>query len=179
MSEQPVIDKIPADTKNWTLVLEEGCAECGFQPGYPYEDNESRIKNLVAPTHAAFEQENLTQRPQKNTWSPLEYLAHISEVCEVMVQRLNLMVTQDSPTFPNWDQDAAAIEQQYNRQNPEDVERKLLQNLEDSARLFGSIPPEHRQHRGLRGNGAAFTVQTLAEYFVHDLEHHVHKDLGQ
>lgn len=86
MSELPAIDEIPADTKNWTVVLENGCAECGFMPGYTYEDNERRILSLVAPVRAAFENSALTQRPDKNRWSPLEYLVHISEVCEVMVQ---------------------------------------------------------------------------------------------
>ena len=60
MSELPAIDEIPADTKNWTVVLENGCAECGFIPGYAYEDNERRILSLVAPVRAAFENSALT-----------------------------------------------------------------------------------------------------------------------
>lgn len=169
---------IPADTKDWTVVLREGCSQCGFEPGYPYEENKQRIFTLIEPALAAFEREDLTQRPNEITWAPLEYLAHVAEVATVMEGRLHLMLNQDAPTFPNWDQDAAATENDYLHQSPDQVAQELRTNFEQAAEAFDAVRPEDLDRKGLRGNGAAFTVRTLAEYFVHDLEHHVNKDLA-
>jgi hypothetical protein len=33
------------------------------------------------------------------------------------------------------------------------------------------------ERRGIRSNGSQFTVATLAVYFLHDVEHHLH-DVG-
>ena len=44
-----------------------------------------------------------------------------------------------------------------------------------AARLRETVPRWER--RGSRSNGSQFTVATLAGYFLHDVEHHLH-DVG-
>lgn len=173
------ISPIPADTKDWTVVLREGCAQCGFTPGYPYSQNVQKLRALVPAIEQAFERsaEDLHLRPNEVTWAPIEYLAHISEVCTVMVERLHLMLNQDAPEFPNWDQDDAAVEGAYLDRSADQVKGDLLTNLEAAAVEFEQVPADALDRKGLRGDGGAFTVRTLAEYFVHDMEHHVQEDL--
>lgn len=171
-------NSIPADTKDWTVVLREGCAECGFQPGYPYEQNKKRILDLIEPAVASLKQDGVTERPNSITWAPIEYVAHIAEVATVMEERLGLMLSQDAPGFPNWDQDAAASDNDYLSQDPAQVAEDVRKNFSSAADAFDAVTTDQLGRKGLRGDGGAFTVRTLAEYFVHDLEHHVHKDLG-
>ena len=46
-----------------------------------------------------------------------------------------------------------------------------------TAGLFAAVGPDQWQRPGTRSNGSQFTVATLAVYFLHDLEHHLH-DVG-
>lgn len=104
----------------------------------------------------------------------MEYGAHIRDVFEVFTERLELMLREDNPTFPNWDQDQAAIDRNYSSLLPEEVAAELVQNGLDAAAAFGAVSEELWNRRGLRSNGAAFTVVTLTGYFLHDVVHHLH-----
>jgi len=117
-------------------------------------------------------------RPGEDVWSPLEYACHVRDVCRVMQLRAELMLTEDSPTFPSWDQDATAVADRYGEQDPVDVTRELHQAAADAAAVFASVRDDQWQRAGLRSNGSAFTVETLAQYFVHDVVHHLHDVAG-
>lgn len=173
------IHKIPTDTKDWTVVLQNGCTECGFEPGYPYEENAHRLRSLEAPVMTIFNrpEEELYIRPNETTWAPIEYLAHCADVCEIMVDRLERMLVQDNPEFTNWNQDVAAVEGNYLNRPVGHVKRDMLTNLHHAAGEFEKVPEDLLERTGTRENDSRFTVQTLAEYFVHDLEHHVHRDV--
>lgn len=171
--------QIPADTKDWTRVLREGCPECGFQPGYDYAENAHRLRSLESLIMTAFNrpESDLYVRPNELTWAPIEYLAHCAEVCEVMVDRLALMLVQEDPEFANWDQDEAAARGNYLGRAVGPVKRDLLTNLHHAAGEFEKVPADLLNRTGRRGDGSAFTVRSLAEYFVHDIEHHMKVDL--
>lgn len=172
-------EQIPPDTKDWTVVLRDGCPECGFQPGYDYGENAHRLRALEAPVMTAFNrpEEDLYRRPEEHIWAPIEYLAHCAEVCEVMSNRLSLMLVHEGPEFASWDQDAAAAEGDYINRPIGAVKRDLLTNLQHAASEFENVPEDLLQRTGRRSDGGRFTIQTLAEYFVHDLEHHIHHDI--
>ncbi|WAP51799.1 hypothetical protein OL239_19080 [Arthrobacter sp. ATA002] len=42
-----------------------------------------------------------------------------------------------------------------------------------AAAAFAAVEPSQLERRGLRSNGSAFTVDSLARYFLHDALHHV------
>ena len=42
-------------------------------------------------------------------------------------QRLELMLSQDDPLFPNWDQDETAVADRYGEQDPAEVAAALRQ----------------------------------------------------
>ena len=65
------------------------------------------------------------RRPTPSTWSPLEYACHVRDVCRLFEQRLELMLTQDAPTFDNWDQDETAVADRYGEQDPATVAGEL------------------------------------------------------
>ena len=45
-----------------------------------------------------------------SVWSTLEYGCHIRDVHRIFNDRVRLMLDEDEPLFPNWDQDETAIE---------------------------------------------------------------------
>src|SRR4051794_26746161 len=69
------------DTKNWTWVIERPCAECGFDAG-DYDDREiaSAILATAATWRAVLGRDDVRERPNDHTWSPLEYGAHVRDV---------------------------------------------------------------------------------------------------
>jgi len=126
---------------------------------------------------AALAGASATTRPAALTWSPLEYGCHVRDVNKTMGGRLELMLADDGARFENWDQDATAIEDRYWTQDPATVADELADAAEHAATTLDSVSGEAWQRRGTRSNGSQFTVETLAVYFLHDVEHHLY-DVG-
>ena len=92
--------------------------------------------------------------------------------------RLQLMLTQDDPLFPNWDQDETAIADRYREQNPGVAARELRAAANAIADRFSAVHGEQWYRRGRRGDGAQFTIETFARYFIHDPIHHLYDVTG-
>lgn len=165
---------IEPDTKDWTWVLRERCPECGFDPSeVDRGELGARIRGAAAALHRRLHGEAVRERPDDATWSPLEYAAHVRDVCGVMGARLQQLLTEDDPEFANWDQDQAAIDGDYAGLEPEHVAAELDLAAASLASAADAVPADAWDRPGRRSNGSAFTVETLLVYALHDLEHHV------
>lgn len=163
------------DTKDWTWVLDRACPECGFDahtctatavPGL-IRENVSAWKDLLANGGIR------PGRPDDHTWSSLEYACHVRDVYERYRARIALMLEDDDPLFPNWDQDASAVEDRYEEQDPVEVIAGLEAAGETLAMQLDQVTDPEWQRPGRRSDGASFTVATIARYMVHDPIHHV------
>ena len=176
MSETPA--PIEPDDKDWTWVLDRPCPECGFDASAV---DPRRLGDAVRATlprwDAALAGVDARQRPEPTVWSHLEYGAHVRDVFRVFVERLRLMLAQDDPQFANWDQDATAIADRYDLQDPAVVAGELASAAEAIAADFDAVPDDAWGRPGRRSNGSVFTVETLGVYFLHDVVHHLH-DVG-
>lgn len=112
-------------------------------------------------------------RRAAEVWSPLEYGCHVRDVFRIYDQRLALMLTEDDPLFPNWDQDDTAVAERYGEQDPATVARELQDAGTALAARFDQVRDEQWDRPGRRSDGAGFTVATFARYFVHDPAHHL------
>jgi hypothetical protein len=165
---------IEPDTKNWTWVLEKACPECGFDSSTTDEHEvASLLRANVAEWPAVLERADVRTRPDDRTWSPLEYAAHVRDVFRIFAHRLELMLTLDDPLYPNWDQDETAVAEKYNEQDPRVVATELAAAGQALADAFDEVPDEAWGRPGRRGDGAEFTVATVARYLVHDPVHHL------
>jgi hypothetical protein len=170
---------ITPDTKDWTWVLDKACPECGFDartvtPGAAG----GIIRDAVPRWRQVLLRPGCRRRPDERTWSPLEYACHVRDVFGVFTERLDLMLREDSPTFADWDQDAAALAGDYASAAPEPTAHELEQAGLALAARFDAVPGQHWDREGLRSNGSLFTVATLAQYFAHDIVHHLHDVKG-
>ncbi|AMM22078.1 methyltransferase type 12 [Frondihabitans sp. PAMC 28766] len=170
---------IVPDTKNWTWVLEKPCVDCGFDASaVAFADVPALVRANAARWPHRLAQPDARERPDDDTWSPLEYGAHVRDVFRVFAGRLDLMLTQVAPTFPDWDQDATAIDDDYAAQDAETVALEILQAGTAVADAFAAVDPDRLGRTGLRSDGSAFTVESLARYFAHDPVHHLHDVRG-
>lgn len=167
---------IVPDTKDWTWVLQRPCPECGFDTrGVAREEIPRLIRENAEAWQEVFtERGDLRERPRPDVWSPLEYGCHVRDVYRLYEYRLGLMLDEDDPTFPNWDQDATAVEEKYGEQDPARVVVELRLAAETLAASFARVQGEQWERTGTRGDGAEFTVDSFARYMVHDPIHHLH-----
>jgi hypothetical protein len=166
---------IVPDDKDWTWVLERPCPDCGFVAGEIGSDQVAGlVLALAAPWPELLTRPDVRERPSPRTWSVLEYGCHVRDVCRVFEGRVALMLGEDSPTFDNWDQDAAATAARYDLQDPATVAADLGQAADRLARAFLGVPAADWGREGVRSNGSRFTVLTLGRYVLHDLRHHLH-----
>jgi hypothetical protein len=170
---------ITPDTKDWTWVLEHPCSECGFVAGsLDYDEIPAKVRRNAAAWPAVLSRTDVAARPDDKTWSALEYAAHVRDVFRIFRTRLGLILAEDDPLFPNWDQDATAAAERYNDQRPETVAAELAAAAAAVADAFAAVPPDDRNRTGRRSDGARFTVTTLALYFLHDPIHHLRDVAG-
>lgn len=165
---------IEPDTKDWTWVLERPCGECGFDAVTvdPRALGDA-VRSTVPRWQAALARPDARVRPLPTVWSPLEYGAHVRDVLRVFDERLGLMLTQHDPLFANWDQDATAVAERYDLQDPAVVSDELTAAAAAIAARFDAVPAGAWDRPGRRSNGSVFTVESLGVYFLHDVVHHL------
>jgi hypothetical protein len=172
---------ITPDTKDWTWVLQRPCPECGFDTqSFPREQLPALLLvNAGEWRQVLLGSGEVRHRPRPEVWSPLEYGCHVRDVFRLYAQRLDLMLTRDDPTFPNWDQDVTAVEDRYGEQDPEVVSGELVEAARRLADGFAAVTGDQWERTGSRGDGAHFTVESFGRYLVHDPIHHLYDATGR
>ena len=171
--------RIEPDDKDWTWVLQQACPDCGFDVGtVAGRQVAAWLRTNAFRWPAVFERADVRVRPEPKVWSPLEYGCHVRDVCRVFESRVNLMRSQVDPVFESWNQDAAAIAGAYGDQDVAVVSGELSAAAESAAAAFDRVGEDDWQRTGRRGNGSVFTIETLGQYFLHDLTHHLHDVRG-
>jgi hypothetical protein len=165
---------ITPDTKDWTWVLNRPCPDCGYDTStFEPVDVAAMIRANGAAWPEVLERTDVRERPDADTWSPLEYAAHVRDVIRLMDTRIGMMLETDDPTYPNWDQDETAVRERYGEQDPATVAEELQAAADRFAATLEAVPQNAWSRTGRRGDGATFTVASLAKYSAHDPIHHL------
>jgi hypothetical protein len=165
---------IEPDTKDWTWVLERPCPECGFDASdYPRASIGEVVRSTGSAWASELDRPDATVRSREDRWSVLEYACHVRDVFRIFDVRLGLLLTEDDPGFPDWDQDRAAAEGGYADQDPAGVRSELIDAAAVLGGHFDTVSGDQWGRTGRRSNGSAFTVDTLGSYLIHDPIHHL------
>lgn len=171
---QAVPERVPPETKDWTWVLHERCPQCSLDAGVlTLSEIPMVIRTQVQVWPVVLLRRNVAERPAPQVWSPLEYGAHTRDVLRLFQERLARMLTEEEPTLADWDPNEAALQGGYHDADPDTVAAEILTEAEKLATAVEAVPAGAAERRGLRSDGAAFTVTTLMQYLVHDLVHHL------
>ncbi len=175
------LEPVTPDEKDWTWTLTRRCPDCGLDAG--------EIDPLTVGQRAWVAAEEWVQilrehpaveaRPAPGVWSPLEYASHVRDVYRVMDERLQLMLTEDDPVFPNWDQDETAVLQRYAEADPQVVGAEIEAAAATFLGRIQQLTAADFPRAGRRSDGSEFTVATLLQYFLHDVVHHLWDVTGQ
>jgi hypothetical protein len=83
------------------------------------------------------------------------------------------MLDEDGPRYDNWNQDETAAASSYDEQDPAVVGPELVEAAEVVAARFDGVTDAQWARTGFRSDGAAFTIESFARYFLHDPVHHL------
>src|SRR5207244_7702493 len=165
---------ITPDDKDWPAGLGRPCPEGGFDASALSRDAVgAELRANASVWSAVLARPDVRDRPSDDRWSPLEYGCHVRDVYRLYRYRLQLMLDEDDPTYPNWDQDVTAVDERYAEQDPTVVAREVVTAGEDLAAAFDAVRDDQWSRTGTRSDGARFTVETFARYLVHDPVHHL------
>ncbi|MEO6318663.1 MAG: DinB family protein [Acidimicrobiales bacterium] len=165
---------IVPDAKDWTWVLERTCPECGFDTSaVDREDLAGRIASTSRAWTGVLDRPDVRERPDAHSWSPLEYACHVRDVHRVYAGRVGRMLDEDDPSYESWDQDASAIEERYGEQDPTTVAGEVTAAGDLLGALFAGVQRADWERTGRRSDGATFTIDSIARYYLHDIEHHL------
>jgi hypothetical protein len=168
--------QLTPDDKDWTWVIDRRCPDCGFDGStFTAVDAAPAIRENAAEWNRLLSDEtrDLIRRRRADRWSDLEYAAHVRDVYRLYLERLRLMLEEDDPLYPNWDQDRAAIDGRYSEADPTVVAAEIVEAGHALAEAFEAVDPSDWGRPGRRSDGAVFTVSTFARYLVHDPVHHL------
>jgi hypothetical protein len=170
---------IVPDTKDWTWVLRRPCPECGLDvQGFARESIGEMVRANATAWQAVLAEPGARRRPSPDKWSALEYGCHVRDVLRLYDYRLRLMLTEDGPGFPDWDQNATALAERYDEQHPAEVAGEITGAAGKIAARFNDIAADQWQRTGSRSDGAHFSVESFGRYFIHDPVHHLYDVTG-
>jgi DinB superfamily len=170
---------IVPDAKDWTWVLRRPCPECGLDTtSFTREEIPEMTRANAAAWLEPLRAPDAARRPRPDKWSALEYGCHVRDVFRLYDYRLSLMLTQDDPVYPNWDQDETAVAERYEAKEPATVAAELTAAADTVAAHFAAVAGDQWARPGRRSDGASFTVETFGRYFIHDPVHHLHDVTG-
>lgn len=160
-------------------MLGRPCPECGLDTrSFAREDIPALIRANAAAWPGPLGAAGAAVRPRPDRWSPLEYGCHVRDVFRLYHYRLGLMLAEDDPLYPDWDQNGTAVSDRYGEQDPATVAAELAAAAGALAARFEAVSGGQWLRPGRRGDGAAFTVETFGRYFIHDPVHHLYDVTG-
>ena len=117
------------------------------------------------------------QRPAPETWSALEYAAHVRDVFGNYDRWVRQTLAEDRPVLEGPGPDVLAAEGRYNELAPVEVADALAANAERLAATFESVPDDGWDRVGIRRDEERSVLFT-ARRAVHEGNHHL-LDIGR
>jgi hypothetical protein len=151
------------------------CAECGLDYGMTPPAAVGRLLHpLVSEYRARLEGDagQLRVRPDRSTWSALEYACHVRDCFALYDWRIRTVLAEERPEFPQMRRDAIAVEHGYNDQRPADVAGKIAANHARLAGLLDHITGTEWQRVGIR-EGEPLSIAWMAVNTLHEARHHL------
>jgi hypothetical protein len=161
------------------------CPECGLDyESMPVADAITAIRGFPrryrAPLTRMLPGEDdsvLRQRPAPETWSALEYAAHVRDVFAWYEGWVRRTLAEDRRVLEGIGRDEAALEHRYNEQDPVEVADDLALRAEALAATLEAVPDDAWDRVGLR-HGEERSLASTARRAVHEGSHHL-LDIGR
>lgn len=116
--------------------------------------------------------ERLRRPEQPGKWSVLEVVQHLADTELVYGYRVRMILTQDTPPIPGYDQDAWARELRYRDAAVAEALAQIRALRGANLRLYRSLGPAQRRRAGLHSERGPESVEHIVRLIgAHDLVH--------
>jgi len=115
----------------------------------------------------------LKARPAPDKWSIQEILAHLDDVEELgMRARVAVMIEQEEPSLPPFDQERRAIEQKYDQRDPLGTLDHFARQRKANVKWLRTLKPAQLRRKGHHQAVGEITAgEMIHEWAFHDLGH--------
>ena len=161
------------------------CAECGLDyEAMPPAEAIAAIRGFTRRYRAPFtrllrgeDESVLRTRPAPETWSALEYGAHVRDVFARYADWVGRILAEDRPVLEGPLIDDPSIVRGYNDEAPAEVVEGVATQAERLAAVFEAVPDGAWDRVGIR-RGQPRSVVSFARNAVHEGSHHL-LDIGR
>jgi hypothetical protein len=164
----------------WARAQTDECPQCGLHPGaMDHAVLGGQLVELAGDWRAflvAADDTYLRTNPAPGVFSPMQYGAHVRDIQRVYGDRIQLMLREGSPVFPQFNPDEDAWSG-YNRLDRGALADDIDAQARRLRRILEGLRPEDWSRTMTRDGGSdgvyEFTVAGLASYAVHESHHHL------
>ncbi len=134
-----------------------------------------KVPDLIDEVIEGLSDEELRRRPSPDEWSALEVCCHLRDSAAEECLRVRRLVEEDGPTLEPYDQEARAIERNYQGEDVQRLRTGLRAFWGGLAYQLEGLTDEQWERGGTHPEWGAVTVRSRAELEVE----HTHAHLGQ
>jgi hypothetical protein len=117
-------------------------------------------------------------RPAKDGgWGVVEILPHLRDWEEIYLERFQLMIEEEEPHLPAYDDSLWSIERDYRGQDPGETFAQFREMRAQTVELLNGLPPDGWQRRGEHGVFGLVSVQWMADHLCDDDREHLQQAL--
>ena len=114
----------------------------------------------------------LSKRPDGKNWSAREVVCHMRDTEESFMQRFQLLLAMDEPTFLGVEPDRWAEERQYGRNDVGEAVVAFRKRRDESLAFLRHLKPEQWERAGMHATRGRMTVKDFVGLMVwHDDNH--------
>lgn len=162
------------------MIFMLGCTACGFDWDLPAGQLAAHIERFGALYRSRLDQlrdehgpEWIRTRPDPQVWSPLEYTAHMRDVVDFYLDRIERILHEDRPQLDAIGFSRLAETRRYNTQDIDDVLNALNCNASTAAARLRSLSSSDWDRVGIGTDGDNRDVVVLARRLAHEGHHHL------
>jgi len=128
---------------------------------------------LIRVTLSGVNQARATgSRDGEDGWNVLEIVCHLNDYEQIFIERLRMMLDQDRPAFPAYDQNALVVENQYDAQQFDLVVTSWISRRAAHVRMLEALTPEQWERRGIHPSfGEMSVLDESINATLHDVNH--------
>jgi hypothetical protein len=146
------------------------CPECGYDWELAPVDIVAELRAVVVTP--AGDISVVRTRPEPDTWSALEYAAHLRDALQFYEDRIRRTLIEDGPRLEPYDFHDACDRLQYNAGSPSRTAAELDVRAHSLATLLAGLDARQWSRTSIGSDGGERTVLTLARRATHEVLHH-------
>lgn len=117
-------------------------------------------------------EEHLRWKPSADDWSIKEVLCHLRDTAELHGERMRRVATEENPTLPAWDEQAAARDKHYQDEVTDSILPAYVAHRSAVVELLSGLDTAALDRPGTHSEAGPLTLGTIVEGTIdHDQNH--------